>query len=130
MMFSRPTCLQTKRATEMSHLHQDRLSHGVCRRSWQGMIVLLVIEPQIPAMSSGRLVINVATLLSGYPKHWRLGNCVMRTVLQAFHKNCFRCLTCKTVLKATNYCCTDDSRFYCKTHYMAAVNAGKSIDDM
>ncbi|EDQ85435.1 uncharacterized protein MONBRDRAFT_11965 [Monosiga brevicollis MX1] len=49
---------------------------------------------------------------------------------KAFHKMCFRCEVCKTTLKATNYCCTDDSRFYCKTHYMAKINAGATIDDL
>lgn len=44
--------------------------------------------------------------------------------MQAFHKNCFRCLDCKTALKATEYCCLNDNEFYCKTHYNARFMSG------
>lgn len=35
---------------------------------------------------------------------------------RAFHKGCFRCLTCNCALKPTDYCTIDD-KFYCTPHY-------------
>ncbi len=35
---------------------------------------------------------------------------------KAFHKNCFRCLTCNKPLQQNNYSTLDD-KFYCTPHY-------------
>eukprot|EP01147_Barroeca_monosierra_P003984 gene3984-6439_t len=42
---------------------------------------------------------------------------------KAFHKNCFRCRECKTILKPTNYCTVDD-QFFCQTHYTQLFMSG------
>ncbi|CAF0858951.1 unnamed protein product [Adineta steineri] len=36
---------------------------------------------------------------------------------KAYHKPCFRCLHCKSVLKPGNFT-SNDGKVYCKTHYM------------
>lgn len=42
---------------------------------------------------------------------------------KAFHKTCFRCVTCKTKLLPTAYATVGD-KFYCQTHYDQAFKAG------
>lgn len=36
---------------------------------------------------------------------------------KAYHKPCFRCTHCKSVLKPGNFT-ANDGKIYCKTHYM------------
>eukprot|EP00042_Codosiga_hollandica_P058997 m.898444 g.898444 ORF g.898444 m.898444 type:complete len:477 (+) comp60025_c0_seq10:756-2186(+) len=44
---------------------------------------------------------------------------------KAFHKNCFRCETCKNILKPTDYC-TNTDKFYCTPHYTALFYSNAS----
>jgi len=39
-----------------------------------------------------------------------------------FHKSCFRCKVCNTVLKTTDFCTVDD-KFFCPTHYREMIMA-------
>ena len=41
---------------------------------------------------------------------------------KAFHKTCFRCNVCKTILRADNYA-TVDNEFFCRNHYEQAFKA-------
>lgn len=41
---------------------------------------------------------------------------------KAFHKLCFRCITCNKPLKSTDYATMDD-KFYCPPHYDQMVKA-------
>lgn len=42
---------------------------------------------------------------------------------KAFHKTCFRCKVCSTMLRNDNFC-TVNNLFYCKPHYDAAYMKG------